>query len=212
MLGGVLGILLTAMTTAAYYSQAWSQAGAPLWVQMLQSRLNSLLTFAPPEVVYQTYGKGFFLVFLLFLAGLLGLRAQAHLGLDPRGKLGFNIIFIGLVLSLVGNVSDYWLGESVARPISIVGFVIGTEIGYLVYLAGALLLGRALLRTSLLPHWSLWPLMVAPPLGIFFTALIGQIPSGLIFPISLSWLIMGYALRSDQDAATLARQRHTTST
>lgn len=187
---------VSVFVTSAYYSQEWSIADAPRWALLLQRELNPLFTFAPPYTVYQTYGKGFFLVFLLFLTGLLGLRAQVHERIDPRGHLGLRIALIGLVLSLIGNVSDYWLGENIPRLISVIGFVIGTEIGYLVYLGGALLLGRAILRRDLLPRWIMWALVSAPLLGIFFTPLIGQIPSGFIFPISLSWVVIGYALSS----------------
>jgi hypothetical protein len=80
-------------------------------------------------------------------------------------------------------------------------FVIGTEIGFLVYLVGSILLGRALLRGKVLPVWVAWALIVAPPLGIVFTFWgIGHIPSGVVFALSVCWLVVGSVLLAARSA------------
>ena len=70
-------------------------------------------------------------------------------------------------MSLAGNVSDYWLGREVlGQHLWGLGFMIGTMLGTLVYTVGAVLLGRAILRTGSLPLWSGWVLVVSPLLGV----------------------------------------------
>lgn len=75
--------------------------------------VGSLLTLAPPANVYTAYDLGFLLVFLLFLASLMCLRANAGDRIGRSGRWGLLLTFIGLRMNLVGNVTDYWLGEKV---------------------------------------------------------------------------------------------------
>jgi hypothetical protein len=170
-----------------------------------------MFTLPPPAEVYPTYGKVFLLVFLLFIGGLLGLRALVYDKVDKRGKLGIRLALIGLVMNLAGNISDYWLGYDVlGQPWWGLLFVIGTEIGFLVYMIGSILLGRALLRGKVLPAWVAWALIVAPPLGIIFTFWgIAHIPSGVVFALSVCWLLVGFRLLTQE--ANLSGQIDTAS-
>ena len=203
--GGLLGVVITPAVAAAGYNwwdkpySGWSEPVPPL-VRPLRFMVEPLLSLPRPDEVYPTYGKVFFFVFLLILLGAVGLRAMAmaEVGeyIGRRGTLGFRLVFIGLAMSLFGNIADYWLGEEVLhQPLWGASFVIGTEFGYLVYSAGSVLLGIAILRTRLLPAWSGWPLILAPPLGILLLFWgIYHIPSGMVLPLSIAWLIIGCSL------------------
>jgi hypothetical protein len=203
MLGGVLGILLSPLATSAYYYEAeaggWNEV-PPVWVPPLKYILGSLLTFAPPADVYAIYGSGFFLVFLLFLMGLACLRANVgHIG--RSGRWGFILAFVGLAMNLVGNVTDYWLGEKVLGLTLWAGsFAVFTLLGTLVLITGLVILGLAARRTQVLPRWSAWPLIILPPLGILLTFWgIKHIPSGTTLPLSITWILLGYVLWSKND-------------
>ena len=205
IVGGLLGVVITPVVAAAGYNwwdkpfSGWSEPVPPL-VRPLRFMVEPLLSLPPADEVYPTYGKVFFFVFLLILLAVVGLRAMAMAEagdyIGRRGKLGFRLASIGLVMSLFGNVADYWLGEEVLhQPLWGASFVIGTGLGYLVYSAGSVLLGIAMLRTRTLPAWSGWPLIIAPPLGILLLFWgIYHIPSGMVLPLSIAWLLVGCSL------------------
>ena len=204
MLGGVLAIILTPFATFADFLAAPGQLTPPEypdmpWAQLIEPLVTPFLGFGTYEEVYATYGKVFFLVYLLFLVGLVSLRARIA---RPTGRLedrGFNLALLGLVMNLIGNVGDYWLGEKVLhQPLWGMSFVIGTLLGTLVYAVGSVLLGIAILRTRVLPRWSGWTLIIAPTLGIVLGSLVViHLPSALVLPVGLGWILLGYALWLD---------------
>src|SRR5215210_1867184 len=208
MMGGVLGIVLTPPATFAFWLANPNQTGLPEypdmpWAQLTEPLVTPFLGFGTYEEVYATYGKVFFLVYLLFLIGLASLRARVGEHLGRSGKRGFKLAFIGLAMNLVGNVGDYWLGEKVlGQPLWGISFTIGTLLGTLVYIVGSVILGRAILRTSVLPHWSGWTLIVAPTLGIALALLVViHLPSALVLPVGISWMLIGYAIWSGRGAS-----------
>jgi hypothetical protein len=208
--GGLLGIALTPVAAAAGHL-AWGHPrprpwndDLPLLIQPFRSYAEYMFTLPPPAEVYPTYGKVFLIVFLLFTGGLLGLRALVYDKVDKRGRLGIRLALIGLVMNVFGNISDYWLGYDVlGQPWWGLFFVIGTEVGFLVYLIGSILLGRSLLRGNVLPAWMGWTLVVAPPMGIVFTFWgVGHVPSGMVFALSVCWVLVGLVLLTARSAMT----------
>lgn len=165
--------------------------------------MGSLLTFAPPADVYAIYGSGFFLVFLLFLVGLVCLRATSGDRIRRSGRWGFILTFVGLAMNLVGNITDYWLGEKIlGQALWGSSFAIFTLLGTLVLITGLVILGLAALRTQALPRWSAWPLIILPPLGVLLTLWgINHIPSGTTLPLSITWILLGYILWSKADVS-----------
>lgn len=144
---------------------------------------------------------GLFLVFLLFLVGLMCLRANAGDRIGRSGRWGFILTFVGLTMNLVGNVTDYWLGEKVLGQALWGGsFAVFTLLGTLVLITGLVILGLAALRAEVLPRWSAWPLIILPPLGILLTFWgIKHTPSGTTLPLSITWILLGYVLWSKSD-------------
>lgn len=197
--GGVLGAAASILTAAAYYNlDATRGAGrAPGWVRSVQPLLAPLLNFTVPDQAAQAYGRVFPLVFLLLLAGLLGLEAGC-LARDPKApRAGFRVAMIGLVLMALGSLADTWIGPAGPDLPSawMFSFVIGYEAGALIYLLGAIFLGWEAYRGGWLPGWLAWTLLVAPLAGCLLTFWgIRHIPGGYVLPVSLSWIGVGFAV------------------
>jgi hypothetical protein len=144
MLGGVLGIVLTPILS--YLWDTYSDA-------------------------YLYYGRAYFPVYLGCIAGLAGLysRRRGSLGLQGSDKLEpeklvFGMTFAGLVMGLVGDILEYWGGDSSESftQVQVMGF--GIEIiGLLLVLCGSFVLGLTYRRANVLPSLVAWLLIVAGP-------------------------------------------------
>lgn len=194
--GGVLGAADSILLAAAFYNHDWSRAAAPGWASALISLLGQAFNFAPPETVYRTYGRILLVVQVLLLLGAVGLEACVVLRSGKRSGWGFKLVVAGLVMSLVGNLADYWFSpQPIGRTVILIGFLIGVELGALVYLVGTLLLAGQLLSEKLLPAWLAWLLGLAPVLGLLLSIWgVRQIPGGFFLPVSLSWAVTGLYL------------------
>ncbi len=153
-------------------------------------------TFAEPETVYSTYGRVLLIVEVLLLLGAVGLEARVVLHSGQRSGWGFKLVVAGLVMGLLGNLADYWISpQPVGHTFIVIGFVIGVELGALIYLLGALLLAGQLLANRLLPAWLAWVLALAPALGLLLSIWgVRQIPGGFFLPVSFSWAAVGLYL------------------
>lgn len=203
--GGVLGIANALLAAAAYYNHDWSRAAAPAWATALVSGLPVAFEFDTPARVYQTYGRLLLPVFILLLVGAIGMQIFCLLRGRIQPDVGFRLLAAGLVLGLVGNLADYWLGaQSLGQIASVIRSVIGAELGALVYLAGAIVMAVRLFRRGPLPRWQAVLLGLAPVLGVLlsFTG-VRHIPAGFVLPVSLSWLVIGLHLWIDQTRPTL---------
>ncbi len=185
ILGGAMAITLTAPFAAAYFSAYPGSNAPPFWLQSAKLTLQPLLAFASPVEAYNTYGRIFDLVYLLFLPVVFGLH-QLHQGASSRmEKWGFVILVIGLLATFVGVAGDYW-ANGTGFPIELLGLLILN--------IGATLYGIALLRSKAVPGWCAWLLVACGP-GVFvFFPLIGHVPSGPTFLLAIAWLMVGYIL------------------
>ena len=211
VVGGVLAIVLTPFATFAGWLAGPDQTTPPTypdmpWAQLIEPLVTPFLGFGTYEEVYATYGKAFFLVYVLFLLGLVGLLVRVGEHTGRSGMWGFGLAFIGLAMNLIGNVGDYWLGREVlGQPLWGMSFAVGTLLGTLVYVVGSFILGCAILRTGVLPRWGGWTLIVAPTLGIMSGLLVVvHLPSALVLPAGLGWVLIGRALWTERPAS--ARQ------
>ncbi len=205
MMGGVLAVVLTPFATFAGWLAGPDQTTPPTypdmpWAQLIEPLVTPFLGFATYEEVYATYGKVFFLVYLLFLIGMVGLHARVGEHIRRSGKLAFRLAFVGLAMNLVGNVTDYWLGEKVLGQVLWGGsFAIFTLLGTLVLITGLVLLGLSALRMQALPRWIAWPLIILPPSGILLTFWgIKHTPSATMLPLSIAWILLGYVLLAEK--------------
>lgn len=207
VLGGVLAIILTPFATfAGWMAGPGHTYPDMMWARLIEPLVKPFLGFGAREEVYAIYGKMFLPVYLLFMIGLVSLHACLS-GRAGRSEIrGFRVALTGLVMNLVGNVGDYWLGKEVLhQPLWGMSFAIGTMLGTLVYVIGSVLLGISILRTTALPRWSGWTLIIAPTLGIVLGLWqVKHLPSALVLPVGLGWMLLGFVLWSGRD--TSARQ------
>ncbi len=172
MVGGVLGIVLTPILSF-------------LW--------------ATYSDVYGYFGRAYFPVYLGCMAGLAGLYAVRRGDLGPQGadkldteKLVFGMTFIGLAVSLVGNILEYWggiPGEDFTM-VQMQGF--GIELlGLMLVLFGSVASGLTYRRANVLPKLIPWLLIAAGPGGVVFSFLL-HIPSGTMLLFCCAWVVLGY--------------------
>ena len=204
MLGGVLGIVLSPIMTAAYHhAPEAATLSTPPWEPALTRLAEPLLTFAAPVTVYDSYGMLAFFTFGGVLVGVLGLwahrRSVPSSENTPRiGRLewwGFRATIAGLALDLFGNVGDYWLGEP--EVVDLLGFLVGTVLGLLVLAVGLTLLGIVAWRTGSLPRVTAGLLVLWLP-ATLVVALVGlnNIPGGPLLTLGVVGMALGYHLWS----------------
>ncbi len=185
MVGGMLAVILTLPFAAAYFRAYPGFDVPPLWLPLVRSSFDPLLTFASPVVVYNTYGRIFNVVYLLMLPGVVSLHALQQVASNRFERWAIGVLVTGLVMSFIGVAGDYWAD----------GLGWGIELlGLLVLLIGTTLFGIASVRVKRIPTWSAWLLIIAGPGAILATWLIGHIPSGPTFLFACSWIVLGYIL------------------
>lgn len=192
MLGSALGIVATPLATSAY--SLTEEGTTPPWEPALSDALGPLFGFASPEVVYAAYGKVYFLVFLGFFLGSIGLYARRRGYAGRLERWGFYLSFAGLAL----NVFDYWLGVGVEDTTpGFLGFLLGTVLGMLLLTIGSAMLGVALLRAGTSFRLGAWLLVLAVP-GFALLGFLGfgNISSGPALWFCFAWLALGSSLRS----------------
>lgn len=202
LLGGIVGILYSPFYALAYFAteDGAESLEAPLaaaWAGALRPILEPFLTFAPPEVVYLTYGKFFSLMFLGWMAGLLALHARQAAKAGRLEKWGFRVVFAGTVLGTLGGIGVYWIGTVwwAVVDFSFLAFMIPA---ILLLSIGFPLFGIGTLRAKVAPRLGAWLLIVGGLPGMFLlTFLLGQLTLGVLL-INLAWVVLGYALWSSQ--------------
>ena len=183
ILGGVLGIVLTPILTY-------------LW--------------AANSDVYGYFGRVYFFVFIGCLLGLAGLYAQRRASMgslttsdDAEGWV-FVLALVGLVLSLVGDILEYWGGTPGEdfTMLQMQGFTVEIP-GLLLVLCGSVAFGLIYRRANVLPRFMAWLLIAAGPVGLVLS--IPHIPSGTMFLFCCAWVALGYLLLTGK--VTSAQQR-----
>jgi hypothetical protein len=187
ILGGVLGIVLTPILTY-------------LW--------------AANSDVYGYFGRAYFLVFLGCLSGLAGLYARRRTSIGPLTTSDdaegwvFVLTLIGLVLSLVGDILEYWggsPGEGFTQA-QVKGFTVEI-LGLVLVLFGSVAFGIIYRRANVLPRFMPWLLIAAGPAGLVLS--IPHIPSGTMFLFCCAWVVLGYLLLTGKVASAQQRVRVT---
>jgi hypothetical protein len=161
-----------------------------------------LVTTVPPPLNYDSYNRLFTLAPLLVL--FFWAWARPHVAQGGRGgKAGWWIVLIGLIVQLTGNVIEFWGVLLQDRPAARTAYEegvqpwIGSEIGFMVFILGALLIavgsilvGRAIRRSRAGRSWVAAPLagLAGVPWGIF------------VFPLvtGAAWAWLAASLRPEQ--------------
>jgi hypothetical protein len=185
ILGGAIAIALTPAFASAYFIAYPGFDTVPFWVEPLEPHLGPLLTFASPDGVYETYGKVYDLVYLLFLPAVLALHRVHGESPSPTESRGYALLTTGLLAAFVGVAGDYW-ADGITFLISVLGLLI-MAVGVTTY-------GVALHRSRVVPRWCAWMFILCGPGTLIFMVLIGHIPSGPTFPFAVTWLVLGFML------------------
>lgn len=204
LIGGVVGILYSPFYALAYFAtedgaESLEAPWVATWAGALRPILEPLLTFAPPEVVYLTYGKFFSVMVLGWMAGLLALHARQAASAGRLERWGFRVAFTGTVLGTLGGIGAYWIGSVWW---GVVGFSFGAFMvpALLLFGIGFPLFGIGALRAKVARRLGAWLLIVGGLPGmILLNIVLGQLTLALL-PINLAWVVLGYALFSEVKA------------
>ena len=204
MMGGILGLLHSPFYAVAYFAteggaESLEAPWVAAWSGAFRSLFEPLLTFAPPEGVYLTYGKLFLFMFLGWLAGLLALHARQTVRAGRLEKWGFRVALAGAVLGTLGSIGAYWIGSvwPGAVNFSFLAFLVPA---LLLFNIGFPLFGFGTLRAKVAPRLGAWLLTVGGFPGIFLlTFLLGNLGIGMVL-LNLAWVVLGYALWSGKAA------------
>lgn len=208
MLGGIVGILYSPFYALAYFAtddgaESLEAPWVAAWAGALRLALEPLLTFAPPEVVYLTYGKFFSFMIFGWIAGLLALHARQARSAGRLERWGFRVAFTGTVLGTVGGIGAYWVGSVWSGAVGFSFFAFMLPMLLLVGI-GFPLFGIGTLRAKVAPRLGAWLFIIGGLPGmILLDVVLGQLTLALL-PINLAWVMLGYSLYSAK--ATPARQ------
>jgi hypothetical protein len=169
-------------------SRVWKGDDAPPLVRAVDPLVNVLTRLrqeiAPGVDDYHFFGRFFFLVYLLSLAGLWALHAGTMKGPDGREGTWFRVLAVGLGMGAVGDVGPYWGGiESpwaalfLLEELALIAIMVGT-VGY----------GIVLLRSGRAPRWLGWLFVAAGPGAILMSWVTGYFPHGpmLLFTMAVA--------------------------
>ncbi len=207
LMGGIVGILYAPFYALAYFAtedgaESLEAPWVAAWAGAVRPILEPFLTFAPPEVVYLTYGKCFSFMVLGWMAGLLALHAQQAASAGRLEKWGFRVAFAGTVLGTIGGIGAYWIGSVWWGAVDF-SFVFMVP-ALLLFGIGFPLFGIGTLRAKVAWRPGAWLLIVGGLPGmILLNIVLGQLTLALL-PINLAWVVLGHSLFSLK--ATPARQ------
>ena len=131
---------------------------------------------------------------LLLLLGLIGLHFRVS---DRSGRLevsGFLVCAIGLLLTLIGDVAEFWLRLDESFIMTAPGYR-ALRLGLIVFAAGSILFGVAVGRDRSLPIWGALPFAIASLCGLL--AVVGDLDrfGALLWILfGLGWVWLGLAL------------------
>jgi uncharacterized membrane protein YedE/YeeE len=195
VIGGLIGILNAPLLALSYFAtpdgaESLEPAWVAAWAAIARPVLAPLLTFDSPDVVYAIYGGMMSLVFVGFLAGLLGLHSLQAPRAGRLENVGFWLSVIGAALLLLGVIGAYWIG---ALDLSFFAFLIP---GLLATMLGTFIFGIGTLRARGAPRVAAWLLILGSLPGIIVLAgLVGHNSGGLLL-IDIAWIIIGLRLWS----------------
>ena len=184
---GVMAAALCLVLTPVQ-SRAWNEADAPPLVRAADPLVDPLLRLrmkvAPGLDDYHFFGRFFFLVYLLTLAGLWAAHVSSTGAGDRREGTWFRVLAVGLGVGAAADMGPYWGG--LESPFA-ASFVI-EELALAAILVGTVFYGRALLRSGSAPRWLGWLFVAAGPGAIPVTWATGYFPHGtlLLFTVAVA--------------------------
>lgn len=157
---------------------------SPLGVHLSETRFNT------PNVFWKLFPSAPFLL----LVGLIGF----HVCFSGRSgwleRISFAVALLGLVLVLVGNVGQFWLGVDDVYIMTAPAYY-SFRLGLLVLAAGTMLFGVAVAREEALPVWGALPFAIGGLCGLVaFARDLGSFGALLWVLFGVGWSWLGLAL------------------
>jgi hypothetical protein len=206
MVSGIVGIVYFPLHATAYFATAdgAQELGNPwvsAWSGAFRNIASPLLTFAPADAVYRTYGKVVLFVVLGFLAGLVALHGHQASVAGGVERWGFFIAFAGNLVMAAGVFGEYYTS---ALSFS---FLFLSLPGIFLYMIGISLFGVGTLRAGTTPRLGAWLLILGglPGIPLLTYLVVGHFSGGLLL-LDIAWIIVGYALWSGGRASVPAVQ------
>lgn len=204
---GLLSVLTALLMNSAWHLTDWSKQGDVVvsqgfWEPALRTLAGPLLSFAAPEVMYNTYGRLVALLFVGLFVGTLGLRAHLAREANSNGLLTtahrwvLVAVVTGTGLLPAGSITEYWIGYLPGfEPMISNGFFL-SMLGILVLAVGYPVLGVVRLRTQRPPQWLSWAFVLWLPVTVSLAAVgFTNFPANPALTVGLLSLLFGIHLR-----------------
>lgn len=195
IIGGLTAIAVTPTFAAAYFLAYPGSDPLPFWFGWAQPRLAPLRGLAS----YETYGRIYNVVYVLFLPLVVVLHRQHRDSSNPLERRGYIVLTVGLITTAIGVAGDYWSDG--------LGFMLEVP-GLLLMTLGVILWGVGLVRGQVIPAIWGWLLTLCGPGAIASSALVSHAPSGPTLSFVCAWLAVGCLVLWDRNAtAPMAASR-----
>lgn len=167
--------------------------GGVLWALSPLGVHISDVRFHTPNVFWKLFPSAP----LLLLVGLLGLHFLVSGRSGWLEKAGFFLALLGLVMILVGDVGEFWLGLD-DRYIMAAPAYRALRLGLLAFGVGSILFGVATGRDRTLPVLGALPFAITSLCGLIsFSRDLGQFGTALWILFGLGWAWLGFTLLVD---------------
>lgn len=186
--------------------------GGVLWALSPIGVAISETLFNTPNIFWKAFPSAP----LILLVGLVGLHLKISRpsgGFGPSGgsgaleTVGAGVVLLGLLLTLLGSVGEFWLGTDNAFIMTAPGYR-AFRLGLLVFAAGSVLLGVAVGRDRSLPVAFALPFALASLCGLVsFSADLNAFGAALWIAFGLGWAWLGVGLLADPVARLFGRAK-----
>jgi hypothetical protein len=172
------------------------------WAEPASEWLSSLLTWGDPDLVYVTYGKIWFPVFVAFTLAAFAVHRRR----SPRGfeKWVWRVVLAGYVGACLATFLDYWTQWTGDYNVLFdVGWIV-TLPAFLVTMVGSTVLGTTLLVKRFRPWFPALLLAGTLPLAFFVILQFTSMGSAAL-PIMFAFGLLGRRIAREADRPAPAR-------
>ena len=167
--------------------------GGVLWALSPLGVQISEMQFKTPNVFWKLFPSAP----LLLIIGLIGLHVRISGRSGRLEKIAFFAALLGLLLVVVGDVGEFWLGLDNVFIMTAPAYR-SFRLGLLVLAAGTMLFGVATARDETLPVWGALPFAIGGLCGLIaFVTDLGTFGAMLWIFFGVGWAWLGVALLVD---------------
>lgn len=164
--------------------------GGVLWALSPLGVQISEMQFKTPNVFWKLFPSAP----LLLLVGLIGLHLRFSGRSGRLERIAFVVTLVGLVLVVVGDVGEFWLGLDNVFIMTAPAYRT-LRLGLLVLAVGTMLFGVATARDETLPVWGALPFAIGGLCGLVaFSADLETFGAALWVLFGVGWAWLGFSL------------------